>query len=253
MIKVCTLIKSKLSIGIFKPVKKEEGGGHADASEQPDNEPHDESEEYHDDEEHEEPEEHEEEGHEGEVEDANAEQQADAEKEAGVQYDEETQALVDEAKEAREKFHEAERHVHDLQSEIRKLEERVERDYGPEEVFSSLDGQCFDYTDLEYVYTLCLYGKVTQRSKSGGSEVNLGQWYDWIGDATGKYTKAKFDRGLTCWNGPSRNTVVSLRCGIENKLTAVAEPTRCEYTMEFETPALCNPNVEQNTDVHDEL
>ncbi|XP_058800892.1 glucosidase 2 subunit beta [Phymastichus coffea] len=241
-----------LEKGIFQVAEKK--NAQESEHDQSDNESHDASDEHHEDDDHED-EEHEEEGHDGEVEETNDEKQPEPEPEMepAVQYDEETQALIDEAKEAREKFQEAERHVHDLLNEMRKLEERVERDYGPDEVFASLDGQCFDYTDLEYVYTLCLYGRASQRSKSGGNEVNLGQWNEWIGDGVNKYAKAKYDRGLTCWNGPSRNTIVSLKCGIENKLTAVAEPNRCEYTMDFETPALCNPNVEQNTDIHDEL
>ncbi|XP_014235343.1 glucosidase 2 subunit beta isoform X1 [Trichogramma pretiosum] len=167
-------------------------------------------------------------------------------------YDEETQALIDDATDARQRFQEAERSVLDLLAKIRSIEEKTERDYGLEEEFAVLDGQCFDYTDLEYVYTLCPFGKATQRSKSGGSEVSLGQWREWIGPENAKYTKAKFDRGLTCWNGPSRSTIVTLTCGTENKLLSVSEPNRCEYAMEFSTPALCNPNVEKQ-DVHDEL
>lgn len=170
-----------------------------------------------------------------------------------VQYDEETQALIDEATSTRERFQEAEKAVNDLQSEIRQLEEKMERDYGPEEVFASLDDQCFEYTDLEYIYKLCLYGSATQRPKSGGSSVNLGSWNEWVGPAGAKYTKMKYDRGLACWNGPTRSTIVTLSCGTENKLTSVTEPSRCEYAMEFATPALCNPSAADTADRHDEL
>lgn len=187
---------------------------------------------------------------EGEEEDVAEEEH---EKEAPeVQYDEETQALIDEATSARERYQEAEKAVNELQSEIRQLEEKLERDYGPDEEFASLDGECFEYADLEYIYKLCLYGKATQRSKSGGSDVNLGHWYDWMGSA-GKYSKMKYDRGLTCWNGPARSTIVTLSCGIENKLVSVTEPSRCEYAMEFSTPALCNPSLLEAADTHDEL
>ena len=167
-------------------------------------------------------------------------------------YDDETQALIDEAREARERYQESENACHDLLNQIRTLEEKSERDYGPDEEFYILDGQCFEYADLEYVYSLCPYGRATQRSKSGGNEVNLGQWSEWIGQGNDRYTKAKFDRGLTCWNGPSRSTIVTLTCGVENKLLSVSEPNRCEYVMEMTTPALCNPNVEKQ-DSHDEL
>lgn len=181
------------------------------------------------------------------------EEQETEPQEPEVQYDEETQALVDEANSARERFQETVKAVNELQSEIRQLEEKLDRDYGPQEEFASLDGECFEYADLEYIYKLCLFGKTSQRSKSGGSDVNLGHWYDWVGTADNKYTKMKFDRGLACWNGPTRSTIVTLSCGIENKLISVTEPSRCEYAMEFSTPALCNPSTVDTTDKHDEL
>lgn len=172
--------------------------------------------------------------------------------ECGVQYDEEIQALIDEATSARENFQTAEKAVNDLQTEIRKLEEKLKRDYGPDQEFTPLDGECFEYTDLEYIYTLCLFGRATQRSKSGGSDIILGHWNDWAGSDGQQYSKMKYDRGLTCWNGPARSTMVSISCGKENKLNSVTEPMRCEYHMEFSTPALCNPNLECS-DTHDEL
>ncbi|CAK9804861.1 Glucosidase 2 subunit beta [Anthophora quadrimaculata] len=189
------------------------------------------------------------EGTEGE--DVPGEEQAKAE-EPQIQYDEETQALIDEARVARESFQGAEGFVNELQTEIRKLEEKLDREYGVEQEFASLDGECFEYTDLEYVYSLCMFGKTTQRSKSGGSDINLGHWNDWSGPEGNKYSKMKYDRGLTCWNGPARFTIVNLVCGKENKLITVTEPNRCEYAMEFSTPAMCNPST-QLPNSHDEL
>ncbi|XP_024884606.1 glucosidase 2 subunit beta [Temnothorax curvispinosus] len=190
---------------------------------------------------------------EGEEEDVPEEEHEKEPLEPEVQYDEETQALVNEATGARERFQEAEKALNDLQSEIRQLEEKMDRDYGPEEVFAPLDGECFEYTDLEYIYKLCLYSMATQRSKSGGSSVNLGHWNEWVGPVGAKYTKMKYDRGLTCWNGPARSTIVTLSCGTENGIISVTEPSRCEYAMEFSTPALCNPSAAESSDRHDEL
>ena len=34
---------------------------------------------------------------------------------------------------------------------------------------------------------------------------------------------------------------VTLRCGATERLAKVAEPSRCEYTAELETPAACTP------------
>ncbi|XP_014208611.1 glucosidase 2 subunit beta [Copidosoma floridanum] len=175
------------------------------------------------------------------------------EEKESVQYDPETEAIINQAKKAREDYQRAERAVLDLHNEIRQHEERVQRDYGPNNEFAPLDGQCFDYDTSEYTYSLCLFGKITQRSKSGGSEVNLGQWNSWIGgEGDHKYTKVKFDRGLTCWNGPARSTIVTLSCSTEHMITSVSEPNRCEYAMEFATPAACNMNlIEKKYDFHD--
>ncbi|XP_076235961.1 glucosidase 2 subunit beta [Calliopsis andreniformis] len=219
-----------LEQGIFKPAEQREEEAHESV---------------------EEPLEHDKEEDDGEIEDAAGEEQEKAEQSA-IQYDEETQAIIDEATSTRENFQAAERSVNDLQLEIRKLEEKLDRDYGAEHEFATLDGECFDYTDLEYIYTLCMFGKTTQKSKSGGSDINLGHWNDWVGPEGQKYSKMKYDRGLTCWNGPARSTIVNLTCGKENKLISVTEPSRCEYVMEFSTPALCNPSMEVG-DTHDEL
>lgn len=79
------------------------------------------------------------------------EQETTEPQEPEAQYDEETQALIDEANGARERFQETVKAVDELQSEIRQLEEKLDRDYGPQEEFASLDGECFEYTDLEYI------------------------------------------------------------------------------------------------------
>ncbi|KAK0083151.1 hypothetical protein PV325_009236 [Microctonus aethiopoides] len=170
-----------------------------------------------------------------------------------IEYDEETQSIVDEATAARTQYHQAEKALLDLQNEIRGLEGKIGRDYGPDDVFASLDGQCFQFTNFEYIYSMCMYGRTTQSAKSGGSEVLLGQWNDWTGtEMNNKYSQMKFTGGATCWNGPTRSSTVDLRCGLENKLVAVAEPRRCEYTMIFETPAVCNADINL-IDAHDEL
>lgn len=187
-----------------------------------------------------------------EEEDEEQQQEEQQENPQGVQYSEETQALIDEANRARELYQQAEKACSELHTEIRRRQERSERDYGPDEEFSSLDGECFEFRDLEYVYTLCPFGKATQRSISGGSEVNLGHYHEWAGPETNKYSKMKYDRGLTCWNGPARNVLVNIRCGTTNRLISVSEPSRCEYAMEFTTPALCNPEMDRS-DTHDEL
>lgn len=185
------------------------------------------------------------------------EQEQEAEKEEveepKIEYDEETQKLIEQANEARNQFNLAERTLKDLQNEIRDIEESLQKDYGPEEEFAVLEGQCFEYTDREYIYKLCPFDQVTQQPKSGGSDTRLGAWGSWVGQSN-KYDTMLYERGVSCWNGPQRTAHVRLICGSESVVTSVSEPNRCEYVLEFITPAACNPaNDRTNEDLHDEL
>lgn len=249
--------------GLFKPAGDEPHEGnveeaqnveHAEGGDEPeDHEEHDEHEDHEDHDDQDDQEDHDAEGEEeGDIERGEDKEERVPEPEEPAKYDEETQALVDQANAARNRFNEADKAVQDLLTDIKKVEEKLSVDYGIDGEFTALDEQCFDYTDLEYVYTLCMFGKATQRSKNGGSDVNLGSWSNWHGPEENKYSKMKYDHGYTCWNGPARSTIVTLICGMENKLLSVAEPSRCEYAMELSTPAVCKlmPEI---LDTHDEL
>nr|CAD7577821.1 unnamed protein product [Timema californicum] len=166
-------------------------------------------------------------------------------------YDDETQAIIDEANRAREAYEEADRVSRDVAREIKQLQEALEKDVGEDDEFAPLAGECFELTDTEYTYKLCPFDQVTQRSKSGGVETRLGAWGSWVGPGDNKYHMMLYDRGQSCWNGPQRSTHVRLNCGTESAVTSVSEPNRCEYFMEFSTPGACRlPEV---TADHDEL
>jgi protein kinase C substrate 80K-H len=169
-----------------------------------------------------------------------------------LQYDEETQKIVDQATSARNEFAEAERAVRDIESEIKSIQEYLEKDFGPDEEFASLEGECFDYSDHEYIYKLCPFEKTTQQPKSGSAETRLGTWGRWDGLEDNKYEFMLYDRGQSCWNGPQRSSKVKVVCGTENKVTSVSEPNRCEYLFEFVTPAACR-ELSNDDDLHDEL
>lgn len=170
------------------------------------------------------------------------------------QYDEETQKIVDGATEARKEYKEAFDNLEKIKTEMKQVESDIEADFGPEEEFAVLKGQCFDFDDREYTYRLCPFDRASQIPKSGGSEINLGRWGLWTGLENNKYLKMKFDNGQVCWNGPARSVMVVLQCGLENKILGTSEPNRCEYHFEFSTPALCSVlhepnNIHQHTEL----
>merc|ERR1719481_260695 len=121
----------------------------------------------------------------------------------------------------------------DIAREIKELKESLEKDYGEDNVFAALIGQCFSFTDHEYTYKLCPFDHCSQ----GGTR--LGSWGSWAGPKSDEYSIMKFSGGQGCWNGPDRSTIVHLQCGAENILNSVTEPNRCEYEMHFSTPAAC--------------
>ncbi|XP_050524060.1 glucosidase 2 subunit beta [Daktulosphaira vitifoliae] len=170
------------------------------------------------------------------------------------QYDEETQLIVEEAKRARESFEEADRKFRDIERKISHLHDSLSKDYGIDDEYATLDGECYELSDHEYVYKLCLFDQITQRSKNGGSEIRLGTWNSWIGEP--KYRTMLYDRGQSCWNGPPRSTHVRLSCGLEAALISASEPNRCEYVMDFIVPAACvqfNEKTSTSERGHDEL
>ncbi|XP_061496331.1 glucosidase 2 subunit beta [Rhineura floridana] len=165
-------------------------------------------------------------------------------------YDEATQALIDAAQKAREQFEEAEKSLKEMEDSIRSLEKEISFAFGPHGEFSYLYGQCYELTTNEYIYRLCPFNRVSQKPKHSGSETSLGTWGSWIGPGDNKFSVMKYEHGTGCWQGPNRSTIVKLSCGKETVVLSTAEPSRCEYLMEFVTPAACHEPKDLN---HDEL
>ena len=61
---------------------------------------------------------------------------------------------------ARDAFKETEKKVKDLNKELMSEEESLQKDFGAEDQFRVLEGNCFEYTDREYTYKLCPFDKV---------------------------------------------------------------------------------------------
>lgn len=89
---------------------------------------------------------------------------------AAIEYDDDTKLLIEQANGARNLFLESDRELREIKSEITKIEQLLEKDYGVEEEFATLHGECFNFDDREYVYKVCPFDRAVQQPKSGGSE-----------------------------------------------------------------------------------
>uniref|UniRef100_A0A8C1VV40 Glucosidase 2 subunit beta n=1 Tax=Cyprinus carpio TaxID=7962 RepID=A0A8C1VV40_CYPCA len=175
--------------------------------------------------------------------------------EAMPPYDPDTQALIEAAQRARDDFEDSEKALREMDDQIRNIEKELSFDFGPDAEFTYMYSQCYELSTSEYIYRLCPFNRVSQKPKYGGSETNLGIWGSWSGPENNKYLVMKYEHGTGCWQGPNRSTTVKLTCGKETVVTSTSEPSRCEYLMEFTTPAVCQEpaNTDPSPHGHEEL
>lgn len=178
------------------------------------------------------------------------EDQSDEPTLAQKKYDEITQQAVDKAEVARTEFENVNREIRELEKEVDSIRSILDRNYGQNNEYMSLSNKCFEYTDAEYTYKICLFEDCTQRKKHGGSETRLGTFQRWeqIDDVDVMY----FTGGQQCWNGPARSTTVKISCGLDVKVLSTHEPSKCEYEVLMESPTACQVRVDSEQN-HDEL
>ncbi|KAG0370250.1 hypothetical protein BGZ54_007152 [Gamsiella multidivaricata] len=125
---------------------------------------------------------------------------------------------------------EEERSANDRISDINR---KLEMDLGSDETFAQLLDQCFEYKDIEYTYSVCLFGDANQKSHA---TTFLGKFSRWEGD---NYDTQIYTGGTQCWNGPERSVKLVMSCGADNQIISVSEPAKCEYLFKLKTPAVC--------------
>uniref|UniRef100_A0A0R3RX96 Glucosidase 2 subunit beta n=1 Tax=Elaeophora elaphi TaxID=1147741 RepID=A0A0R3RX96_9BILA len=167
-------------------------------------------------------------------------------------YDEETQAIVKEAQDAKKEYDKIDKHYADLNLSIKDSEQYEGDDFGTDMAWASLKGKCFEMDENEYIYKLCLFDKAVQKGKNSATDTDLGKWSGWIGPEPNKYTLQSYQNGTPCWNGPDRSTKVITECGEETQLVDASEPSKCEYLFILRSPAAC-PDPATITDQHEEL
>lgn len=138
-----------------------------------------------------------------------------------------------EAAHVRKEYDESSAKLSKIESRISSLSQKLKQDFGPEKEFYSFYGRCFEGKQNKYVYKVCPYKQASQ--EEGHSTTRLGRW-DKFEDS---YRVMMFSNGDKCWNGPDRSLKVKLRCGLQNEVADVDEPSRCEYVALLSTPALC--------------
>ncbi|XP_067136717.1 N-acetylglucosamine-1-phosphotransferase subunit gamma-like [Centruroides vittatus] len=107
--------------------------------------------------------------------------------------------------------------------------------------FKTLVGQCFNLTNDQYRYVLCPFYNFTQHEMAlrwNAYQGILGIWKEWeIENNT--FTAMIYSKGDLCGN-TDRSAKVIFRCGTENALLNVTEPTKCQYQAIFMTPFVCH-------------
>ncbi|GJJ68775.1 protein kinase C substrate 80K-H [Entomortierella parvispora] len=139
-------------------------------------------------------------------------------------------AVADEKQSAFDSASEEQRVV---EEKIRDIEKKQRVDFGPDGTFVRMMDECFEFKDIEYTYSLCMFGSANQKSHS---TTFLGKFSNWVGD---DYNTQMYTGGTKCWNGPDRSVKLIMTCGTVNEIVSVAEPEKCEYVFKMQTPAVC--------------
>uniref|UniRef100_A0A0K0ECH3 Glucosidase 2 subunit beta n=1 Tax=Strongyloides stercoralis TaxID=6248 RepID=A0A0K0ECH3_STRER len=167
------------------------------------------------------------------------------------EYDEVTKAAIEEAEKYRQKVREITDKIFAEEENLRNDEKFLELNFGEDKAWASLYKKCFETTQKQYVYKVCLFEKATQKDSNGYGETSLGNWDNWLEKDVIPLTVQNYNGGQSCWNGPNRSTKVAIECGQETELVDATEPSKCEYLFTLKSPIACpDPST---VSLHDEL
>lgn len=144
-----------------------------------------------------------------------------------------------------------------IEFKINKIESFFKSDFGAEGEFVTLSGSSpsFELKESDYRYTIQMFDKITQNYNLGGTEIVLGVWSGWVDSLDSKYKQMKFENGASCWGTADRSALITLMCGLDDKVLNVTEPNKCQYLFYFETPRVCyeySKNVKLEVDEMEE-
>ena len=135
------------------------------------------------------------------------------------------------ANDKRDVHAQAQRTLTELEGKHADVTKRLGTFFGPHMELAHMVGECYVAKIETYKYEVCPFGDAKQDTTKLGTMKAL--------DVKEPRTMV-FSSGERCWNGPSRSITVYLRCGGENVLAEVEEPSRCEYAATLYTPAACD-------------
>ena len=135
------------------------------------------------------------------------------------------------ANDKRDAHAQAQRTLTELEGKHADVTKRLSTFFGPNMELAHMVGECYVAKIETYKYEVCPFGDAKQDTTKLGTMKAL---------ELKEPRTMVFSSGERCWNGPSRSITVYLRCGGENILAEVEEPSRCEYAATLYTPAACD-------------
>jgi protein kinase C substrate 80K-H len=150
-------------------------------------------------------------------------------------------ALEKKAIAARDEFRKKDNALREVEREMVDLKRKLGQKYGEGDAFLLISESCVEArsTDGKHTYKVCPFGKAEQLE--GRRSTGVGRWEGFA--KIGEEIAMVFTNGDSCWQGPRRSFTAILRCGPQDLLEAVSEPSKCEYSGVLKTPAFCSNDM----------